>query len=36
LPFADEIKKRPDVTVIEVRPDNRDQLVTELSDQLMA
>jgi nucleoside-triphosphatase len=36
LPFTDAIKKRPDVTMIEVRPNNRDQLVTELSDQLMA
>jgi nucleoside-triphosphatase len=36
LPFADAIKKRPDITVIEVRLDNRDQLVSELSDQLMA
>jgi len=36
FPFTDAIKKRPDVTLIEVRPSNRDQLVTELSDQLMA
>lgn len=36
LPFTDAIKKRPDVTVIEVRPDNREQLLSELSDQLMA
>jgi nucleoside-triphosphatase len=36
LPFTDAIKKRPDVTMIEVRPSNRDQLVFELSDQLMA
>ena len=33
LPFADAIKKRPDVTVIEVRPENRKQLLSELSDQ---
>ena len=33
LPFADAIKKRPDVTVIEVRPENRRQLLSELSDQ---
>ena len=33
LPFADAIKKRRDVTVIEVRPDNREQLVSELSEQ---
>jgi nucleoside-triphosphatase len=36
FPFTDAIKKRPDVTIIEVRPNNRHQLVTELSDQLMA
>ena len=36
LPFADAIKKRRDVTVIEVRPDNREQLVSELSEQFMA
>jgi nucleoside-triphosphatase len=36
FPFTDAIKTRPDVTMIEVRPNNRDQLVTELSDQLMA
>jgi nucleoside-triphosphatase len=36
FPFTDAIKKRPDVTITEVRPNNRDQLVTELSDQLMA
>ncbi len=34
LPFADAIKKRSDVTVIEVRPDNREQLVSELTDQV--
>jgi nucleoside-triphosphatase len=33
LPFTDAIKERPDVTVIEVRPDNREQLAFELSDQ---
>ena len=33
LPFADAIKKRADVTLIEVRPGNREQLVSELSDQ---
>ena len=36
LPFTDAIKKRADVTVIEVRPDNREQLVSELSAQFMA
>jgi nucleoside-triphosphatase len=33
LPFADAIKKRPDITVIEVCQDNREQLVSELLDQ---
>jgi nucleoside-triphosphatase len=33
LPFADAIKRRADVMVIELRPDNREQLVSELSDQ---
>jgi nucleoside-triphosphatase len=33
LPFSDAIKKRADVTVMEVRPDNREQLVSELSEQ---
>jgi nucleoside-triphosphatase len=36
FPFTDAIKKRIDVTIIEVRPSNRDQLVSELSDQFMA
>jgi nucleoside-triphosphatase len=36
FPFTDAIKKRPDIIVIEVRLTNRDQLVTELADQLMA
>jgi nucleoside-triphosphatase len=31
--FADAIKMRADVTLIEVRPDNREQLASELSDQ---
>jgi nucleoside-triphosphatase len=31
--FTDAIKKRSDVTLIEMRPDNREQLVSELSDQ---
>ena len=34
LPFTDAIKKCADVTVIEVRPDNREQLFSELSNQL--
>ena len=36
LPFTDAIKKRPDVTLVEVRLDNRDQLVSDLSDQFKA
>jgi nucleoside-triphosphatase len=33
LPFADAIKSRRDVTLIEVRSDNRERLVSELSDK---
>jgi nucleoside-triphosphatase len=33
LPFTNGIKERAGVTVIEVRLDNREQLVSELSDQ---
>jgi nucleoside-triphosphatase len=33
LPFADTIKKRAGVAVIEVRPDNRERLISELLDQ---
>ena len=33
LPFADAIKKRPDVTLIEIGPDNRERLVSELADR---
>jgi nucleoside-triphosphatase len=33
FPFTDAIKKRRDLAVIEVRPDNREQLVSELSEQ---
>jgi nucleoside-triphosphatase len=36
FPFTDAIKKRSDVTMIEVRPSNRDQLVSELSDLFMS
>ena len=36
LPFTDAIKSRPDVTLIEVRPDNRERLVSELSDAIQA
>ena len=35
LPFTNAIKKRHDVTLIEVRPKNREKLVSELSDQFM-
>jgi nucleoside-triphosphatase len=34
LPFTDAIKSRSDVRVIEVRPDNRERLVSELSDKI--
>jgi nucleoside-triphosphatase len=33
FPFTDMIKKRPDVALIEVQPDNRERLLSELSDQ---
>jgi len=33
LAFTDAIKSRPDVTLIEVRSDNRERLVSELSDR---
>jgi nucleoside-triphosphatase THEP1 len=33
FPFTNAIKKRPDVRLIDVRPSNREQLVTELSAQ---
>jgi nucleoside-triphosphatase len=36
FPFTDTIKKRSDVTMIEVRPENREGLVSELSDQFMS
>ena len=36
FPFTDAIKKRRDVILIEVRRDNREQLVSELSDHFMA
>lgn len=35
FPFTKAIKKRQDVTLIEVRPNNREQLVSELSRQFM-
>jgi nucleoside-triphosphatase len=34
LPFTNAIKSRPDVTLIEVRPDNREDLVSKLSDRI--
>ena len=34
LPFTDAIKSRPDVTLIEVRPNNRERLVFELQNGL--
>ncbi len=34
LPFTDAIKCRPGVTLIEVRPDNRERLVSELSERM--
>jgi nucleoside-triphosphatase len=36
FPFSDAIKKRPDVTLIEVRSDNREQLVSELSNKFVS
>lgn len=33
FPFTNALKKHPDVTMIEVRRDNREQLVSELLDQ---
>ncbi len=36
FPFTDAIKKRHDVTLIEVCGDNREQLVSELSDRFRA
>ena len=33
LPFTDAIKKRSDVTLIEIRLDNRERLVSELADR---
>jgi len=32
--FTDAVKSRPDVTLIDVRPDNRERLVSELSDRI--
>ena len=36
LPFNNAIKSRPDVTLIDVRPDNRERLISELSDTIQA
>jgi nucleoside-triphosphatase len=33
LPFTEAIKSRPDVVLIEVRPDNRERLVSQLSEK---
>jgi nucleoside-triphosphatase len=33
LPFTDAIKVRPDVSVVEVRQDNRQRLLVEILDQ---
>ena len=34
LPFADAIKSRPDLTLVEVRADNRERVVSDLSDRI--
>ncbi len=34
--FGDRVKARPDITVIEVRPDNRDELVADILARLRA
>jgi nucleoside-triphosphatase len=36
FPFTNAIKQRPDVTLIEVRSNNREQLVSELSNQFVS
>jgi nucleoside-triphosphatase THEP1 len=33
LPFTDGIKSRPDVALVEVSPNNRDRLVSQLSEK---
>jgi nucleoside-triphosphatase len=33
LPFTNAIKSRSDVTLIDIRPDNRERLVSELADR---
>ena len=34
LPFTNAIKSRSDVVIVEVRPDNRDRLVSELTERI--
>jgi nucleoside-triphosphatase len=34
-PFLDAIRRRPDVTLVEVSPENRDTLVTEIAADLV-
>ncbi len=36
FPFTNKIKRRPDVTLVEVRRDNRERLVCNLSEQFAA
>jgi hypothetical protein len=36
LPFTNAIKSRSDVLLIEVRPNNRDRLLSELSERIQA
>jgi nucleoside-triphosphatase len=36
LPSTNAIKSRSDVLLIEVRPDNRDRLISELSERIQA
>ncbi len=36
LPFTNAIKSRSDVLLIEVRPNNRDRLISELSERIQA
>ena len=36
LPFTDAVKSRPDVRLIEIRLNNRERLVSELTDRIQA
>ena len=36
LPFTNAIKSRSDVLLIEVRPNNRDRLISKLSERIQA